>query len=166
MVRLLQHFVVLSVCVLAGSVASAQMRVLVDQVGYETAAPKVGLISGGEADRPAQFTLVDDKTGKVVFTGKLQPAGKVFRWGDSVYWKADFSSFRTPGHYTLRVTAGDSRGDLLHISDRRQPAGEDNAFQRPLLFQRAARKRRLRSRGQPSAAAGRQGNDRCTRRMV
>ncbi len=108
MVRLLRHFVVFSVCVLAVSLASAQMRVLVDQVGYETAASKVALISSGEADHPAQFTLVDDKTGKVVFTGKPQPAGKVFRWGDRVYWKADFSSFRTSGHYTLRVTAGDA----------------------------------------------------------
>jgi hypothetical protein len=108
MVRLLRHFVVLSVCVLTVSVASAQMRVLVDQVGYETAASKVGLISSDEADRPAQFTLVDDKTAKVVFTGKLQPAGKVFRWGDRVYWRADFSSFRTPGHYTLRVRDGDT----------------------------------------------------------
>lgn len=108
MIRLIRHFLVLGVCAGAASLASAQMRVLVDQVGYETKAPKVGLIAAGEQDHPAQFTLVDDKTGKVVFSGTLTPAGKVFRWGDRAYWKADFSSFQTPGHYVLHAASGDA----------------------------------------------------------
>jgi hypothetical protein len=85
-------------------IASAQVRVLVDQVGYETTAPKVALISGTESDDPVQFTLLDDATGKVVFSGKTEPAGHVNRWGDQNYWKADFSSFHAPGHYILRAT--------------------------------------------------------------
>jgi hypothetical protein len=88
--------------------ASAQVRVLVDQVGYETTAPKVALISGAENGRAAQFTLVDDATSKVVFSGTAEAAGHVDRWGDRTYWKADFSAFRTPGHYILRVATGDS----------------------------------------------------------
>ena len=108
MTRLFRHSCALSLCALAISVASAQMRVLVDQVGYETGAPKVGLISSADADHPTQFTVVDDTTGKVVFTGTPEPAGKVFRWGDRVYWKADFSTVRTPGHYTLRAATGDA----------------------------------------------------------
>jgi hypothetical protein len=88
--------------------ASAQVRVLVDQVGYETTAPKVALISGAENGPAAQFTLVDDATSKVVFSGTAEAAGHVDRWGDRTYWKADFSAFRTPGHYILRVATGDS----------------------------------------------------------
>jgi hypothetical protein len=106
--RLFRHFFAFGVFVLAAALASAQMRVLVDHVGYEMTAPKVGLISTAESDHPTQFALVDDKTGKVVFTGTPEPAGKVSRWGDRVYWKADFSTLRTAGHYTLRVTAGES----------------------------------------------------------
>jgi hypothetical protein len=88
--------------------ASAQVRVLVDQVGYETTAPKVALISGSDGDHPRQFTLTDDATGKVVFNGTPEPAGHVDRWGDRTYWRADFSAFRTPGHYVLRAATGDS----------------------------------------------------------
>ena len=87
---------------------SAQVRVLVDQVGYETTAPKVALISGAENGPAAQFTLVNDATSKVVFSGTAEAAGHVDRWGDRTYWKADFSTFRTPGHYILRVATADS----------------------------------------------------------
>jgi hypothetical protein len=103
--RLFRYFVVVVLCTLAASLATAQMRILVDQVGYETGAPKVALISTAEPEHPTQFALVDDKTGKVVFSGTPEAAGKVLRWGDRVYWKADFSSVHTPGHYTLRATA-------------------------------------------------------------
>ena len=92
------------------------MRVLVDQVGYETTAPKIALISGGEAehpeaehldtDHPGKFSLIDDATGKVVFSGTLAPAGRVEHWNDQTYWKADFSAFHTPGHYLLSVETG------------------------------------------------------------
>ena len=86
----------------------AQVRVLVDQVGYETHAPKVALISGGgEQDQPTRFALIDDATGKTVDSGNLTPAGRVDRWGGRSYWKADFSSWRTPGHYMLRAMTKD-----------------------------------------------------------
>jgi hypothetical protein len=88
--------------------ASAQVRVLVDQVGYETTSPKIALISGAEAEQPGKFALIDDAGGKVVFTGTPAPAGRVDHWGEGTYWKADFSAFHMPGHYVLRVTTGNS----------------------------------------------------------
>ena len=86
----------------------AQVRVLVDQVGYETTSPKIALISGTENDRPGEFALIDAANGKVVFSGTLASAGRVDRWGDRTYWKADFSAFHASGHYLLRVETGDA----------------------------------------------------------
>ncbi|HEX5236251.1 MAG TPA: glycoside hydrolase family 9 protein [Silvibacterium sp.] len=84
---------------------------LVDQVGYETGAPKHALVMGTEQDHPQQFTVIDAETGKAVFSGTLRPAGKVYAWhtpaGDT-YWAADFSAWKTPGRYSLEVGAAHS----------------------------------------------------------
>lgn len=127
MFRLFRYFVALGLCAAAASLATAQMRVLVDHVGYETTASKIALISTAESEHPTQFTLVDDKSGKVVFSGTPETAGKVFRWGDRVYWKADFSSVRTPGHYVLRAMAADGTATSCAFQI------EDNLLERTTL---------------------------------
>jgi hypothetical protein len=91
-------------CALTASLCRAQVRVLVDQVGYETAAPKVAIIEATENPTLSGFTIVDDDSGRSVFTGTLQPAGSVDHWRNWHFWKADFSSWKTPGHYSLRVS--------------------------------------------------------------
>lgn len=103
-IRFLAPLACLGSCLLASSLSSAQIRVLVDQVGYEATAPKVALIEGAEGDRPAGFTLLDDASGRTVLTGSLTFTGPVDRWSNWRFWKADFSSVRSPGHYVLRVT--------------------------------------------------------------
>jgi Glycosyl hydrolase family 9/Cellulase N-terminal ig-like domain len=85
---------------------SAQVRVLVDQVGYETTSSKVALIQGSTEDHPTQFSLIDNATSQVVLTGTLEPSGRVEHWSSRVFWKADFSAWRKPGHYVLRVVGG------------------------------------------------------------
>lgn len=92
---------------LAGSLAFAQVRILVDQVGYETSAPKVALVESSGEIGPADFALIDEDSGRTVLTGNLEPAGTVDRWRNWHFWKADFSSWQTPGHYFLRVTSRD-----------------------------------------------------------
>jgi hypothetical protein len=82
----------------------AQVHVLVDQVGYDTTAPKQALIEGTSADHPQGYTVVNAESGAVVAQGALQPAGEVFRWGDRVFWTVDFSRVNTPGHYALQTT--------------------------------------------------------------
>ncbi len=82
----------------------AQLHVLVDQVGYETKAPKQALVAAEDApslDPPQTFELIDAKTGKVVLSGPFKPAGQVFRWDALTFWIADFSSWEKPGHYEL-----------------------------------------------------------------
>jgi hypothetical protein len=101
--------------------------VLVDQVGYETTSPKVALISGAKGSDPRQFTLIDNATSRVVFSGTPAPAGHVDRWGDQTYWKADFSAFHTPGHYVLRAMTGDNTASSCDFQI------EDNLLERATL---------------------------------
>jgi Cellulase N-terminal ig-like domain/Glycosyl hydrolase family 9 len=117
----------LASCALAVHLLSAQMRVLVDQVGYETTSPKIALISGTENDHPSEFALIDDATGKVVFSGTATAAGRVARWGSQSYWKADFSAFHTPGHYRLRVGTDNATSSSCSFQI------EDNLLERTTL---------------------------------
>ncbi|MHB1673399.1 MAG: cellulase N-terminal Ig-like domain-containing protein [Acidobacteriaceae bacterium] len=58
---------------LIASTCLAQMHIVVDQVGYETTAPKQALVvfdsNKDTQDAPHPFTLTDADTGKVVMTG-------------------------------------------------------------------------------------------------
>ena len=79
------------------------MRVLVDQVGYELQAPKQAIVAGAKQDHPKDFALIDSETGASVLQGQVQPAGEVYAWDGRVFWIADFSSWRKPGHYRLEI---------------------------------------------------------------
>lgn len=94
-------------CTCAGLPVRAQVRVLVDQVGYETAANKVGLIESAQDGGLSDFSLIDDASGRTVVTGKLQPEGSVDHWRNRHFWKADFSSWKTPGTYRLQVSTAE-----------------------------------------------------------
>jgi len=99
---------ILIALIAAASVLSccSQVRVLVDQVGYEAHGPKQAIVSGTAADHPGQFALLDAGTRKIVLTGSLQPAGQVKAWDGFVFWTADFSEWQKPGHYIMQVTIG------------------------------------------------------------
>lgn len=101
---------VLTVCCIGLFARSspASVRVLIDQVGYETLAPKQAVVMGTSEDHPQQFALVDAATGKTVLSGKLKPDGQVYDWGGRVFWTADFSSWKKTGHYQIetRTDAG------------------------------------------------------------
>lgn len=105
--RFLKPAVIVSFCGMGASLGLAQVRVLVDQVGYETGAPKVALIESTTDTAPGGFVLVDDASGNTVFTGKLEAAGTVDHWVRWHFWKADFSLWQTPGEYRLRTIGGD-----------------------------------------------------------
>jgi len=94
-----------------GQICVGQTRVLVDQVGYEAQAPKQGLVVGSAKDHPTKFTLLDSETGQTVFTGDLKASSKVYDWGERIFWTADFSSWKKPGHYVLQVDS-----DAAHLS--------------------------------------------------
>lgn len=85
------------------SMAPQHPSVLVDQVGYDTAAPKHAIVQGYGGDRFTHFEVVDVRTGRTVLQGKPQIAGQVDHWNDWRYRTIDFSSLDTPGTYRLDV---------------------------------------------------------------
>lgn len=85
--------------------ATAAIHVLVDHVGYEPQSPKQALIVGTRDDQaPQKFSLVDVDSGKTVVDGRVTSAGEVYAWKGMIFWSADFSSWRQPGHYAVRVS--------------------------------------------------------------
>ncbi|MGH8124516.1 MAG: glycoside hydrolase family 9 protein [Rhodanobacteraceae bacterium] len=107
-------FIVVLVWAMAGSAEAvspaAQVEapqrplVLVDQVGYDTAAPKRAIVQGFSGDRFVAFTVVDVRTGKVVLEGKPRASGRVDHWHDWRYWTIDFSALKKPGRYRVKVS--------------------------------------------------------------
>src|SRR5215469_7012077 len=90
--------------------ASASVRVLVDQVGYDPQAAKVALVVATEGERaPGSFSLINVDSGKTVLDGPLRSAGDVYNWLGMAFWSADFSAWREPGRYTLRIAAPDGQ---------------------------------------------------------
>jgi hypothetical protein len=85
--------------------ADAQLRVVVDHVGYETNAPKQGFVIGDTQVRLEQFSLIDTKTGEVVLTRDLQTTKGTSGWGEDTIRTADFSSWQQAGHYRLQVAS-------------------------------------------------------------
>jgi len=93
--------------------------VLIDQVGYETLAPKRAIVADLELNHPGNFALVDVGSGKTVFDGSLNPSGNVDAWGSQSLWTADFSAWQKTGHYALRVhtAEGDTTSCAFEITD-------------------------------------------------
>jgi len=83
----------------------AATRVLVDQVGYEPAAPKVAIVVTAKDDPiPTRFALANSDTGKIALEGEVKPSGEVHAWAGMVFFAADFTTWHEPGHYVLRVS--------------------------------------------------------------
>jgi hypothetical protein len=91
------------VCTICAQSAFSQVRVLADQVGYESTAVKQAIVAGTAQDGPEKFELVDTDTAKTVYAGDLKLAGQVFDWSGRTFWIADFSGWRQPGHYAIHV---------------------------------------------------------------
>lgn len=71
----------------------------VDQVGYLTNHDKVAMVADA---KDKTFEIIDTKTNKVVFTGKLS-APKYDAMSEENLSKADFTNLKTPGTYILKV---------------------------------------------------------------
>ena len=79
------------------------LRVLTNQVGYEDTKAKHAVVMAGARPALTSFQLIDDNTGKTVYTGKPVFSGPVDKWKQGQFWTIDFSSYTAAGTYRLRV---------------------------------------------------------------
>jgi hypothetical protein len=92
--------------------AVASVRVIVDQVGYETQATKLAVAVATEGERaPGNFSLVDVDSGKTVLNGRLSSGGEVYNWRGMAFWSADFSAWHEPGRYLVRIAWADGQAE-------------------------------------------------------
>jgi hypothetical protein len=75
----------------------------INQVGYELNGPKTAILERSANDINATaFNLINDQN-QIVFTGDLKNVGQVAGWTGRYFWTADFSSFKTPGKYRVKI---------------------------------------------------------------
>lgn len=117
--KFLNMVFVASVAILCAQSAVSQVSILTDQVGYEPAATKQAIVAGTDQDHPKNFELIDTDTTKAVYSSDLKPAGQVFDWKGRTFWIADFSGWRQPGHYAIRVhtETGEAQSCSFEIQD-------------------------------------------------
>ncbi len=74
-------------------------QIKINQIGFYPAAKKVAVVPSSDAD---EFALVSEADGAVIYRGNLSAADSWEHSGEVVKL-ADFSYFRTPGKYRVRV---------------------------------------------------------------
>jgi len=79
------------------------MKILHNHIGYRTQARKMALVQSSAPLAGDSFTVYDAEQRQPVFTGQLQPRGKVAQWRDWQFWDADFSALQTNGRFVLVV---------------------------------------------------------------
>ncbi|MBI3117058.1 MAG: glycoside hydrolase family 9 protein, partial [Candidatus Hydrogenedentes bacterium] len=90
-----------------------QVKVLVNQVGYEIGAPKKFTVATNFPAETAQFRVMDESD-EEVFSGALSggetiTSGGDRAWGD-YYWRGDFTAFEFKGVFTVEAELGEVRG--------------------------------------------------------
>ncbi|MCP4645761.1 MAG: PQQ-binding-like beta-propeller repeat protein [bacterium] len=88
-----------------------EVRVFVNQVGYDLNAPKGFVVSSNFPAESARFEVVDEQAG-VVHAGSLRTPERItgaygHDWG-AFFWRGDFSALDQGGRYRIRVTVGDT----------------------------------------------------------
>ena len=85
-----------------------QAKVYINQVAFDTKAPKQAVISVPSEQKLNSFTITNDN--HVVFTGELEQHAQFTEWGErATFYTADFSSFSQEGDFTLSVTMGNEK---------------------------------------------------------
>ena len=91
-------------CTPLGLAAQAPPRILTNQVGYEYNKSKRAVIISDNRLAIASFQLIDDQTGKTVYSGRPKFAGPVDKWKHWLFWTLDFTGYTTAGSYRLQVS--------------------------------------------------------------
>jgi hypothetical protein len=100
----LSALIVLSGC-LVPAISNAQPVIYINQVAFNTDAPKIALIGDDQQYKGlVKFTIVNVINLKVVFTGQLGSKQEINEWAPGKYfYKADFSAFKQSGKYKVCI---------------------------------------------------------------
>lgn len=81
------------------------VKVLTNQVGYDSASYKQAIISADSGMNFTSFDLLNVRNDSTVYQGKVTYKGGVDQWDHWKFWTMDFSDFTMPGNYFIRVNA-------------------------------------------------------------
>ena len=99
--------------------AAAQPVIYINQVAFNTGAPKNALIGDDKLyNGKVIFTIVSKGTHRTVYSGLLSNAKQITEWMPGKYfYTADFSTFNQPGDYQLCIRAGGEKyySDAFHL---------------------------------------------------
>jgi hypothetical protein len=79
------------------------IKVLVNQVGYDSASVKCAVIEAQKKLNITSFKLLNAKNGSEVYHGKVEYKGTVDHWKNWKLWTLNFTKFQKPGKYFLKV---------------------------------------------------------------
>ncbi len=85
---------------------TAQIEVKICDAGYDPLSVKDAIIWNRKTADKGGFSLIDAKSGKTVFSGSLNSKGFKNELARNV-WIADFTSYKKPGSYILKVAFAD-----------------------------------------------------------
>ncbi len=88
-----------------GAAFAADMKILTNQVGYDTAGAKRAVVLGHKGDAVTAFTVKGFPGGETVLSGTPAFAGPVDKWKDWVFWTIDFGAVVKDGTYVIECAA-------------------------------------------------------------
>lgn len=88
--------------------ASASPEIFVNQVAFDSSAPKIAVVGLDEKlFRKSVFKLINTATNQTVFTGVLSGPMQIDDWTPGkFYYYADFSSIKLKGNYKITISQG------------------------------------------------------------
>ncbi len=91
------------ICLLLSLSSAAQsIKIVTNQVGYDSDAAKHAVIVAESKQNIATFQLINE-AGKLVYTGKPVFTGSVDKWKNRVFYTIDFTPVSAKGTYMLQV---------------------------------------------------------------
>lgn len=80
-----------------------QVKVLTNHIGYEAQGAKKAILLCEQKQTFTDFQVVNDASGKAVYTGKPVFNGAINKWRNWLFWTIDFSTYNNVGSYRIIV---------------------------------------------------------------
>src|SRR5215471_21786909 len=93
---------------------AAELKFLINQVGYEAAGPKHAVLLGGAGDTVSGCSVREDGSDKLVIPVSAKTSGPVKKWRNWYFWSVDFDALNREGKYYLECSS--SQGTVRSFS--------------------------------------------------